>query len=32
LFSILQQLGFHIDHFTHRTEADGQSALYLSRL
>lgn len=31
LFSILDQLGYQLDKFTHATEADSQSALYLSK-
>jgi SAM-dependent methyltransferase len=31
LFSILRKLGYSIEKFTHATEADGQSAVYLAR-
>lgn len=31
LFSILKELGYSIEEFTHGTEADGQSALYLAK-
>lgn len=30
LFSVLDTLGFHVDAFNHRAEANGQSAIYLS--
>jgi SAM-dependent methyltransferase len=31
LFSILDELGYSVQDFTHETEADGQSAIYLSK-
>lgn len=31
LFSILNKIGFVVEKFTHRTEVDGQSAIYLSK-
>jgi SAM-dependent methyltransferase len=32
LFALLHRYGFAVDDFTHRTEADSQSALYLHKL
>jgi len=31
LFSILKDYGFTIQNFSHKTEADGQSAVYLKK-
>jgi SAM-dependent methyltransferase len=31
LFALLEELGYGVEDFTHRTEADGQSAIYLSK-
>jgi SAM-dependent methyltransferase len=32
LFTILSELGYRVEKFTHRSEADGQSAIYLRRV